>query len=72
MIPKLEPQFAMLLETEGFITAFWEISGDYRTQEDAYDVIEQRYISVFGKRRYSDFNSFRVTMYRHLKKKKSG
>jgi len=68
----LEPQFARLIETEGFITAFWEISGDYRTQEEAYDVIEQRYQSVFGKRKYKNFESFRVVMYGFLKRKKNG
>jgi len=63
----LETQFLRLLETKGFIECFWEMLSNYATQEESYEAVESIYRSIFGKNKYQNFDSFRVTMHTYLK-----
>lgn len=36
--------------------------------EDAYEIIEDVHIKLFGKRRYSEYNSFRMVRKRRIQK----
>ncbi|MBN2480435.1 MAG: hypothetical protein JXB19_01745 [Bacteroidales bacterium] len=57
-----------LLDTSGFIKAyFYNLSGSI-TYQQAYDKTEDLFMSYFGKRRYADYNSFRNILTRHLKR----
>ncbi len=67
----IEPHLQRLLTTHGFICAFWEMSGEYRTQPEAYEAVEILHEQTFGKRKYKDYESFRVTMQTFLKREKS-
>lgn len=69
MDQKLEPQFARLVKTGGFIKCFWEQCSYFKLQEDAYEATETIYKSVFGVRKYKTFDSFRAVMYKYLKNK---
>jgi hypothetical protein len=44
----------------GFYSRFTEVlqEGD-RTHEQAYEVVEAKHVELFGKRHYSNFDSFR-------------
>lgn len=55
----IEPHIQRLLTQEGFIEAFYEQCADYKTHEEAYEGVERLYERYFGKRKYSNFNSFR-------------
>lgn len=39
------------------------------TYEEAYALTEQDYIKVFGCHKYSNYNSYRVSRYKRIKKK---
>ena len=65
-IQKLEPQYARLTETKGFVEAFWEFGCEYPKQEDAYEAVERQYKFIFGKRKYKNLESFRGCMYNYL------
>lgn len=56
-----------LFTTEGFIDAFWQMANQYDTQEAAYEALETEYRTIFGRRKYSYFNSFRVVRDRKVK-----
>jgi len=70
MNEKLEPQFARLINTKGFIDCFWEMLSEFKTQEAAYEAVEEIHKSIFGKSKYKNFDSFRITMYKFLTTKK--
>ena len=61
-----------LLSPEGFSKRFWEKSKEYKTYKEAYEKLEQDFEKHFGKRRYSDYDSFRVCRDRKLKKWNNG
>ena len=65
-VQKLEPQYARLVDTRGFVAAFWEFGCEYPKQEDAYEAVERQYKFIFGKRKYKNFESFRGCMYNYL------
>lgn len=61
-VQKLEAQYARLVETKGFVEAFWEFGCEYTKQEDSYEAVERQYKFIFGKRKYANFESFRGCM----------
>jgi len=69
-VQKLEAQYARLVETKGFVEAFWEFGCEYTKQEDSYEAVERQYKFIFGKRKYANFESFRGCMYNYLNNKK--
>ncbi len=68
-IPTIDPVLARLLSTEGFVDYYLEMRDLYSSQREAYERLEDFYISVTGYRRYSEFNSFRKVLTRKLAKK---
>jgi hypothetical protein len=44
----------------GFVREFWEKVKEHKTLKSAYESLEKEHIEIFGKRKYSDYNSFRV------------
>tara|TARA_B100000927_G_C16319232_1_gene410678 strand:- start:131 stop:334 length:204 start_codon:yes stop_codon:yes gene_type:complete len=57
-----------LLNPDGFDKRFWKNTTKYKTYKEAYEKLEEEYELHFGKRRYSDYNSFRVCRNRRIKK----
>ncbi|MAO64283.1 MAG: hypothetical protein CL666_04730 [Balneola sp.] len=50
-----------------FDERFVECTRECDTYEEAYDLVEQEYKSVFGKRKYSNYNSYRVARRKRIK-----
>jgi len=68
---QIDPYLVKLSQFPFFLAQFYLRCSDYDTQEKAYEAVERAYVSVFGKRRYSDFESFRQVRNRYLKNKKA-
>ena len=51
----------------GFVREFWEKVKEHKTLKSAYESVEKEHIQIFGKRKYSDYNSFRVCRDRKVK-----
>ena len=56
-----------IYSADGFVREFWDKAKEYKTLKGAYEAVEQEHILLFGKRKYSDYNSFRVCRYRKIK-----
>ena len=65
---ELQEQYEYLKDCEAFTAAFWRRFADFPTQEAAYEDLERFYVYVFGCRRYANFESFRQSRNRRLKK----
>ncbi len=57
----------ILISADGFVREFWKRSKKHKTLIAAYEDLESDYQSTFGKRRYSDYNSFRICRDRKTK-----
>jgi len=59
----------------GFINLFWEFVPEYQSQELAYEAAERKYrtacriVTGEEKNKYANFESFRVSRDKYLKKK---
>ena len=51
----------------GFVREFWDKVKEHKTLKSAYESVEKEHIQIFGKRKYSDYNSFRVCRDRKVK-----
>lgn len=51
----------------GFVREFWDKVKDHKTLKSAYESVEKEHVEIFGKRKYSDYNSFRVCRDRKVK-----
>lgn len=51
-----------LITPKGFDQAFFRLcnSPEFKTQEQAYEYLEEVYITKFKMRRYASYNSFRI------------
>ena len=67
----IEPHYLELMTLEGWVKRYWEMLPDYETMEATYEAIERQYIFAFGKRKYSDFASFKQCFYRYQKNKQT-
>ena len=56
-----------IYSANGFIREFWQRAKDYKYLKEAYESLEQEHIELFGKRKYSDYNSFRACRDRKTK-----
>ena len=68
---KIKPEILALLSPSGFEKRFHKNTQISKTYKDAYELTEQEYESNFGKRKYSSYDSFRVTKNRRNSKKDS-
>ncbi len=59
----------LLISADGFIREFWKKTKKHKTLISAYEELEIEYQEIFGKRRYSDYDSFRVCRDRKIKRK---
>lgn len=59
-----------LNNTKTFIQAWYTALATALKGEEAYNQIEQRYISVYGEPKFSGWDSFRQTMYYYAAKDK--
>lgn len=64
------PEILRLLEIDGFNKAFEEKMAEHKTYSEAYEEVERLHYAKFGKRKYSDYESFRVFRTRLIKKSK--
>jgi hypothetical protein len=67
----LTPRAKTLITVKGYDKAFTTLLSDPRipTQKAAYDQLEDEYIKHFGRRRYSNFASYRHARNYRLKRK---
>nr|DAZ01332.1 MAG TPA: hypothetical protein [Caudoviricetes sp.] len=64
----LEPEVRHFLSFEGFAELYLRMRDLYPTQLEAYERLEDFYITITGKRRYSEFSSFRRVLNRIITK----
>lgn len=60
----LSPEVRHFLSFEGFAELYLRMRDLYPTQLEAYERLEDYYINMMGKRRYSEFSSFRRVLSR--------
>ena len=67
---KPSPPYILELNTdEGFDKMFWSMTGEYTgSYELAYEATERLFIEYFGRRRYANYESYRISRNRKLKK----
>lgn len=53
-----------MITSEGFIQAYHKARGLHMTNYDAYESCEEDYEKHFGKRKYSEFQSFKQILIR--------
>ena len=58
---KIGIEILALLSPAGFEKRFHKNCQEVKKYEDAYDLTEQEHLENFGKRKYSSYDSFRVT-----------
>lgn len=56
-----------LLTPSGFDERFWDNAAQCKTYKLAYEKLEEEYETYFGRRKYSDYNSFRNCRDRRIK-----
>lgn len=64
----IDKKILILLRADGFVQKFWEKTKHHNTYKAAYEELEKEYEDLFGSRRYSDYNSFRICRDRKTKK----
>lgn len=62
----LSPEVRHFLSLEGFAEFFLRMRDLYPTQLEVYERLEDFYITITGKRRYSEYSSFRRVLNRKL------
>ena len=65
----IEKKILLLLSHDGFDKRFFELAAETKTYKKAYEILEIEYENYFGKRKYSDYNSYRNSRDKRLKKK---
>lgn len=65
-IPPLHPSIRKITSAEGFADYYLRMRDLYNTQLEAYERLEDFHIAITGKRRYSEFDSFRAILSRHI------
>lgn len=71
-IPKIDVALQKLISADGFADYYFEMQDLYPSQMEAYERLEDFHIQVTGRRRYSEFDSFRKVLDRRLKKQRNG
>lgn len=66
----IEKHYLQLLTVDGFIKRYLEMLCDYETCIETYNAVERQHEHAFGKRKYSDYDTFKVTLSRYSKSKK--
>ena len=66
----IDKKIISLLTADGFDKRFFELASETNTYKKAYENLEIEYENYFGKRKYSDYNSYRNCRDKRLKKAK--
>jgi hypothetical protein len=64
----IELKILALLTPNGFDERFWKYAKETKTYVEAYEKTEIEYEKHFGKRKYSDYNSYTTSRNKRLKK----
>tara|TARA_R100000789_G_scaffold100360_1_gene110060 strand:- start:118 stop:330 length:213 start_codon:yes stop_codon:yes gene_type:complete len=64
----IEFKILALLTPNGFDDRFWKYAKETKTYVEAYEKTEIEYEKHFGKRKYSDYNSYTTSRNKRLKK----
>ena len=56
-------------EMPGFMELYYSMCNDYKPGESAYEAAERNFERYYGKRKFSNYDVFRVNRSRFLKKK---
>lgn len=70
-IEKLEIQLEQMKQlgtTSGFFNAYFKQLKTASTNDEAFNVINEQYYSLFGRYRYSSYDTFRKVKNRNIKK----
>lgn len=65
---KLEPHILILMTSEGFDKRFFEMCQLYPNNSLAYEAVERQFESYFGKRKYANYESYRKTKNKRVKR----
>ena len=65
----IELKILALLTPNGFDDRFWKYAKETKTYVEAYEKTEIEYEKHFGKRKYSDYNSYRGARDKRIKRK---
>ena len=65
---KIKFEILILLSPRGFDERFHHYCRTSKTYFEAYEKTEIEFETSFGKRKYSNYDSFRVTMNKRMKK----
>lgn len=72
-IAKLEKEnelYRKLSSTDGFYEEYYRLLSTAKTNKEAFDGLNETYFQLFGRYRYSDFNTFKVITNYYNKKQK--
>ena len=64
----IEFKILALLSPNGFDDRFWKYAKDSKTYKAAYEKTENEFEKHFGKRKYSDYNSYTTSRNKRIKK----
>jgi hypothetical protein len=64
----IDLEILALLSPRGFDERFWKHSKDCKTYIEAYEKTEKEFHKHFGKRKYSDYNSYRNSRDKRIKR----
>ena len=64
----IELKILALLTPNGFDDRFWKYAKETKTYVEAYEKTEIEYEKHFGRRKYSDYNSYTTSRNKRLKK----
>jgi len=64
----IEFKILALLTPNGFDDRFWKYAKETKTYVEAYEKTEIEHEKHFGKRKYSDYNSYTTSRNKRLKK----
>ena len=57
-----------MIESTKFEKRWRELTQEASTYEEAYELAEREFMSVFGKRRYANYESFRTVRSRRVRR----
>lgn len=71
-IPEIHPQAKELGTTRGFIVRFEQLIKVCESYKEAYEKLEEVHVRVYGRRKYSEWVTFKSIYYRKSKKIQKG
>lgn len=69
----LQQQFILAQQigtVKGFYIYYFDTLPNFKTQKQCFDNVNELFVQIFGEEKYTDYNSFRISLNYHLKNKK--